>query len=103
MSAPRPTLASHESRLDNHQRRLDDHEARLDSYDKILVKLDTLIDVLTRHTESLDARVNAALDGQATLKERNEGTHRWSTAAWSVATGVIVGVIMFVVGHGGIH
>ncbi len=99
MTNPRPTLANHEGRIAVAEQRLDEHEARLASYDKILVKLDTLIDVLTEQTKTTAKRVEDAIEGQGVLKERNDGTHRWATLAWTVATGVIVGAVGLLIGH----
>ncbi len=96
---PRPTLASHENRLTSAEQRLDEHEARLDKYDAIIVRLDVLIDVLTKHVDQIAQKADTAIESQGVLKERDTGTHRWATLAWSAATGIIVGVVGLLVGH----
>lgn len=98
-SPQRPTLANHETRLTVTEQRLDEHEARLDKYDAIIVRLDVLIDVLTKHVDQIAQKADTAIESQGVMKERNDGTHRWSTLAWSVATGIIVGGVGLLVGH----
>lgn len=96
---PRPNLVQVNARVDGHENRIDALEVRLAKYDVILERLDVLINVLTENMRHLTERAENAIDGQEVLRERNEGTHRWSAFSIALATGIIVGVLCFVVGY----
>src|SRR5579859_4308744 len=95
----RPTLNSLNTRTNDHEQRIDNLEVRLAKYDVIIERLDTLINVLTQQVSRVDDRAGAAIDGQKLLNERNDGAYRWSTIWIAVATGLIVGILCFVIGY----
>ena len=95
--APRANIV--QTRIDDHESRIDNLEVRLAKYDIILERLDILINVLTENMKHLSERAEDAIDGQKVLTERNEGAHRWSAFGIALATGVIVGVLCFVLGY----
>jgi hypothetical protein len=87
------------ARVDDHDRRIGDLEVRLNKYDTIIARLDTLIDVLTKRIETTAEKADNAIEGQELINERNEGTHRWSTATIAIASSLISSILMFVLGH----
>jgi len=73
--------------------RVDNLEERMAKYDAIVTRLDIFIEVLSKHLEETATRVDAAIEGQEILKERNKNAHRWATFGISFASSVVTGVL----------
>src|SRR5689334_19918095 len=107
MPAPhRANITDIHARLDDHEEQLKEHSARLAKYDAIITRLDILVDTLTKYIEHVEDRVDhvaeraeEAIDGQTVLKERNEGANRWATIGIALASSLVVGILMFLLGY----
>ena len=96
---PRTNVASVNARVDDHEARIDLLEQREAKYDVILERLSTIAEFLTKRVEAVNTRVDEALEGQRVIEERNSSAHRWSAAGIALASSLIVGIVMFVVGY----
>ncbi len=95
----RPTIASLSAHVDDHEQRIEDLEQRLNKYDVIIARLDTIIDIMTQRIEATASKAENAIKGQELIEERNENANRWSAASIAVASSLIVGILMFILGY----